>query len=139
VAAALRCCSIGGIFSAEEGACYACTEYLLCGLPVVTTPSLGGRHVWLNANNSITVDASPEAVAQGVQQAMQKLEAGEFDSARIRREAVELAERFRAEFVGKILQICKAKGGAAAAAVEVPRVAEQLLEHLGSRHKLGLV
>ena len=35
---------IGGLFSEEEGACYAATEYLLCGLPVVTTlAEAGGR------------------------------------------------------------------------------------------------
>lgn len=39
VAAALNQCGVGGIFSAEEGTCYASTEYLLCGLPVVSTTS----------------------------------------------------------------------------------------------------
>lgn len=33
----------GLILSAEEGACFAAMEYLLCGLPVVTTPNIGGR------------------------------------------------------------------------------------------------
>lgn len=37
---------LGGIFSEHEGACYASTEYLLCGCPVISTPSVGGRDVW---------------------------------------------------------------------------------------------
>jgi glycosyltransferase involved in cell wall biosynthesis len=136
VAAALHRCSVGGIFSAEEGACYACTEYLLCGLPVITTNSIGGRNMWLNASNSITVEATPEDVAQGVQQSLAKLAKGEFDRVRVRREAVQLAERFRAELVSKVMQICREKGGAAA---NDECAASALLEELGSRHKLGLV
>ena len=53
--------------SAKEGAMFACMEYLLCGVPVVSTRSLGGRDVWLNPGNSVIVDATPEAVAQGVE------------------------------------------------------------------------
>ncbi len=33
---------VGLLLSEEEGACYASLEYLLCGLPVVSTPSRGG-------------------------------------------------------------------------------------------------
>ena len=38
----------GLILSSEEGACFAATEYLLCGLPVVTTPSVGGREAFFD-------------------------------------------------------------------------------------------
>ena len=38
---------VGVILSREEGACYASAEYLLCGLPVVSTKNLGGRDVFL--------------------------------------------------------------------------------------------
>jgi glycosyltransferase involved in cell wall biosynthesis len=54
--------------SAKEGAMFACQEYLLCGIPVVSTHSLGGRDVWLNPGNSVIVDDTPEAVAAGVEE-----------------------------------------------------------------------
>lgn len=53
--------------SQAEGGNYATTEYLLCGLPVVTTQNLGGRDIYLNETNSIYVDdESPESVAKAV-------------------------------------------------------------------------
>ncbi|MBE1291333.1 MAG: glycosyltransferase [Rhodobacteraceae bacterium] len=56
----------GLILSAIEGACFASSEYLLCGVPVVSTPSQGGRDVWYNGYNSIVCDPDPEAVAEAV-------------------------------------------------------------------------
>lgn len=51
---------VGGIFSSEEGGCYSSSEYLLCGLPVVSTPSNGGRDVWYNSDNAIIVNSAEE-------------------------------------------------------------------------------
>lgn len=45
----------GLILSKEEGANYATMEYLLCGIPVVTTENVGGRNEFLDHTNSITV------------------------------------------------------------------------------------
>ena len=47
---------VGGVFSEEEGACWASSEYLLCGLPVVSTHSRGGRDVWYSGHNSLIVE-----------------------------------------------------------------------------------
>jgi hypothetical protein len=58
----------GLILSEEEGACYASSEYLLCGRPVVSTPSRGGRDVFYDATNACIVDPDPDAVARGVEQ-----------------------------------------------------------------------
>jgi glycosyltransferase involved in cell wall biosynthesis len=44
----LRMAKTGVILSREEGACYASTEYLLSGLPVVSTHSRGGREVFFD-------------------------------------------------------------------------------------------
>jgi len=44
---------IGIILSAEEGACYASSEYLLCGIPVISTLSRGGRDVFYTKHNSV--------------------------------------------------------------------------------------
>jgi hypothetical protein len=60
---ASRC---GLALSEREGAMFASAEYLLCGLPVVTTPSEGGRHVFFHPDYVETVPPEPGAVAQGV-------------------------------------------------------------------------
>lgn len=57
---------VGVILSEFEGACYSSSEYLLCGLPVVSTKSHGGRDVWYNDYNAIICDSNPEAVAEAV-------------------------------------------------------------------------
>jgi Glycosyl transferases group 1 len=57
---------VGLALSAVEGGMLACTEYLLCGLPVVSTPSVGGRDVWLDAGNSRIVAPDPAEIAAAV-------------------------------------------------------------------------
>jgi glycosyltransferase involved in cell wall biosynthesis len=57
---------VGIILSDFEGACYSSSEYLLCGIPVVSTRSHGGRDVWYNSYNSIICDPTPESVADAV-------------------------------------------------------------------------
>ena len=59
---------VGLCLSAVEGAMLASIQYLLCGLPVVTTPSRGGRDVFFDANNSLVVTPEPNAVAAGVRE-----------------------------------------------------------------------
>lgn len=56
----------GVALSAKEGAMFASAEYLLSGLPIVNTPSLGGRE-WLFPEGAfVNVEDTPEAVAEGV-------------------------------------------------------------------------
>lgn len=57
---------VGLCLSAVEGAMLASMQYLLCGLPVVTTPSRGGRAVFFDESNSITVPPDAHAVAGAV-------------------------------------------------------------------------
>jgi glycosyltransferase involved in cell wall biosynthesis len=56
----------GLILSEAEGACFASSEYLLCGVPVVSTKSKGGRDVWYDSYNSVVCEATPRAVADAV-------------------------------------------------------------------------
>lgn len=56
----------GLALSAREGAMFASAEYLLCGLPVVNTPSIGGREVMFPPDFVRNVESTPEAVAEGV-------------------------------------------------------------------------
>jgi len=57
---------VGLCLSAAEGAMRAAVEYLLCGLPVVTTPSIGGRDRGLDPARSRIAAPTPESVAAAV-------------------------------------------------------------------------
>jgi len=67
---AARCAEArtGLILSSVEGGCFAMTEYLLCGLPVVSTASTGGRDCWLHPRYTRVVPASARAVAEAVEE-----------------------------------------------------------------------
>lgn len=63
--------SCGLMLSTIEGACFTVVEYLLSGIPVVSTRAetpigLGGRELWLNCHNSVYVEPNPKDVADGV-------------------------------------------------------------------------
>ena len=68
VAQLLNSARVGVCLSAVEGTMFAATEYLLCGLPVVSTPSLGGRDTWFDPRFSRIVPADPRAIADAVQE-----------------------------------------------------------------------
>ena len=57
----------GLVLSAREGASFCSSEYLLCGLPLVDTPALGGRSVLYPEEFVRFIESTPEAVAAGVE------------------------------------------------------------------------
>ncbi|WP_428563931.1 MAG: glycosyltransferase [Solidesulfovibrio sp. DCME] len=57
---------VGLCLSENEGGNYATTEYMLSGLPVVSTPSQGGRDVFLDPEISRIVPPKATAVANAV-------------------------------------------------------------------------
>lgn len=57
---------VGLCLSAEEGAMFVSAEYMLCGIPVVTTRNMGGREALFPEEAFSYVDDTPEAVAEGV-------------------------------------------------------------------------
>lgn len=57
---------VGLALSAEEGIMRAAIEYLLCGLPVVSTRALGGRERYLRQPYATIVPDNPDAVAAAV-------------------------------------------------------------------------
>lgn len=63
IVAAARC---GLILSAKEGQNNASTEYLLCGIPVVSTPSVGGRDAMFDPAHTRIVEPDPRAVEAAV-------------------------------------------------------------------------
>lgn len=85
---------VGLCLSAEEGGMFACIEYLLCGLPVVSTPSVGGRDEYFDDTNCIVVEPDAEAVRDGVAEWIRR----DPDPAQIRRGVMERLARNRAAF-----------------------------------------
>ena len=96
----------GLVLSEEEGACQTSSEYLLCGIPVVSTSSLGGRDVWYNEHNSIICEATPEAVASAVEKFVQNPP----DAQRIRQQHIEQAQEYRDKFIQVVADVFKRFG-----------------------------
>jgi glycosyltransferase involved in cell wall biosynthesis len=62
----LNKCSVGLCLSAEEGAMRSAMEYLLCGLPVVSTDSVGGRDRYFIGPHARVVPPDADKVAAAV-------------------------------------------------------------------------
>ena len=68
-ASKVLCPAVCGLcLSAREGAMFASAEYMLCGLPLVNTPSVGGREQLFPADYFVNVEADSEAIAAGIAQ-----------------------------------------------------------------------
>jgi glycosyltransferase involved in cell wall biosynthesis len=63
---ALNRAAVGLCLSASEGANYASMEYMLAGLPVVSTPSVGGRDVYFDPDYVLICEPDPPAVRDAV-------------------------------------------------------------------------
>lgn len=96
----------GLILSETEGACFASSEYLLCGIPVVSTPEFGGRSVWYDSYNSIICDPDPDAVAEAVR----FFNENPRDPNVIRQRHIAKANYFRAKFILKFAELLDAHG-----------------------------
>lgn len=89
--------------SAREGAMFACMEYLMCGLPVVTARNRGGRNRYLTAYNSRFVSPRPEAVARAVAEFV----AAPSDPLAIREEVLALVRRDRLAYLDILRRKCR--------------------------------
>ena len=85
----------GGIFSLKEGACFASSEYLLCGLPVISTQSVGGRDVFYNENNSVICENNSDSVDEAFHEILSNLSL--FDKNVIRENKLNQMDFFRNE------------------------------------------
>jgi len=63
---------IGLCLSKSEGAMYSSCQYLLCGLPVVSTKSGGGRDVFFDKDFVEIVEDNPNSVKKGVDKLIKK-------------------------------------------------------------------
>ncbi|MFY9295011.1 MAG: glycosyltransferase [Methylorubrum rhodinum] len=103
ISARSRC---GLMLSGLEGQTRAIMEYLLCGLPVVTTPNYGGRDRFLTPSNSLFAAPDPASVAATV--AM--VPAVGFDRHAIRAEALRAMEKEKNLLVQIVNVVLQAKG-----------------------------
>lgn len=85
----------GLLLSDKEGACFSSSEYLLCGIPVVSTHSEGGRDVWYSSYNSKVVDADPSSIADAVEY----FKNNPRDPFKIRNEHISKSMYFRNKFI----------------------------------------
>jgi glycosyltransferase involved in cell wall biosynthesis len=82
---------VGLALSGIEGAMFVSMEYLLCGLPVVSTPSLGGRDVFWDDRFVLVCEPTPEKIAAAVQE----LKARRLDPQLIRAATLERVQQHR--------------------------------------------
>jgi glycosyltransferase involved in cell wall biosynthesis len=97
---------VGAILSREEGACYASAEYLLCGLPVVTTRNVGGRDVFLHADYVKYASPFPSAIKQAVEELIRS----NFDPSIIRQTTLLEMEKHRGRFKNLLQEIYDQEG-----------------------------
>jgi glycosyltransferase involved in cell wall biosynthesis len=97
---------VGLCLSAAEGAMYASIEYLLCGLPVVSTYNRGGRNEFLNPEYCRLVLDDPQAVADAVQELIDLAPSAEY----IRRQTLLRMYAHRENFVQLVQNIFEAEG-----------------------------
>ena len=73
----------------------ASMEYLLCGLPVVSTPSIGGRDRYFRSDYAVICEPNPRAVADAVKEAS----ARNVSRAHVRRAVLDKVAFDRASFL----------------------------------------
>jgi len=96
----------GLILSDVEGASFASSEYLLCGIPVVSTHSEGGRDAWYDDYNSLVVEANVDAVYEAVM----KFKESPRDPMKIRNDHISRALNYRERFIGLLSETLSAVG-----------------------------
>jgi glycosyltransferase involved in cell wall biosynthesis len=96
---------IGVITSEAEGGSKVSGEYLLCGIPILSTLCVGGREVWYDNDNSLICDGSSEGVLYGYNKIMKKFNNGTYDSEKIHNNHLKLQKKFRKIFVDKVEEI----------------------------------
>lgn len=97
---------VGLMLSAVEGANYATVEYFLCGLPLVTTPSIGGREAFYDDRFVKVVEPDRKLIAAAVSELCER----KLDPQMIRTSTIERMESQRRAFRGILDGICHEAG-----------------------------
>lgn len=107
VNAVLNRAAVGLCLSEVEGAMYASTEYLLAGLPVVSTPSRGGRALYYDDEYCLTVPPDVRSVAEAVE----ALKARRIPRDYVRQKTLKRMESDRSRFLALLNEIVGAERG----------------------------
>ncbi|WP_259013909.1 glycosyltransferase [Emticicia fluvialis] len=99
--------NVGLALSEIEGAMYSSAEYLLCGIPVVSTESKGGRDVFFTNENSVITKATTEDVVNAIKLAIEK-KSGQ--SELIRSQMINMMEEHRDRFIKYVNTMYKNMG-----------------------------
>ncbi len=86
---------VGLCLSSKEGAMYSSMEYLLCGLPIVSTKSAGGRDIFFDNSYVKVAEDTPESVKECVEEATHC----EISPEEIRKNTLKLIRPHRERFV----------------------------------------
>jgi len=92
---------VGLALSDVEGSMFGSTEYLLCGIPQVSTPSVGGRDVFFQDEYVKIVSANEDDIAAGVLE-MTKCKT---DPYKIRYETLKIMKQHRQTFMDYVQSI----------------------------------
>ena len=98
---------IGGIFSIAEGACFSSSEYLLCGIPVLSCKCSGGREIWYDNNNSELCDPNNSSIKETLKKMLIKHKNGEYNRESIRNNHIEIMKIHRNNLSNAVLDIMK--------------------------------
>jgi len=96
----------GLALSKIEGTMYVCTEYLLSGLPVVSSKSQGGRHIYFDDRYVTIAEDTPESVAEKVEEITSR----DMDRKMIRENTINIMQNHRKKFIELINSIYKSEG-----------------------------
>ncbi len=107
VNAALNRAAVGLCLSAKEGSNYASVEYMLAGLPVVSTPSRGGREIFFDHEYCTICDPNPAAVREAVKE----MQARNIPRDHIRARTLAKIEPERRRFLSLIDDLSERLGG----------------------------
>ncbi|MEM7213980.1 MAG: hypothetical protein AAF423_00450 [Pseudomonadota bacterium] len=99
--------SVGLALSEVEGYMRASIQYLMCGLPVVSVPSIGGRDRYYSPEYCMIVDTDADAVANAVWE----LSARELNKEAVRKHVARLIAFDRYNFMRAINKLAKSVFG----------------------------
>jgi len=98
---------IGGIFSTLEGACFSSSEYLLCGIPVLSCKCRGGREIWYDDNNSELCNPNNISIKNTLNKMLIKYDNGEYNRETIRNNHIKIMKIHRNNLSNAVLNIMK--------------------------------
>jgi hypothetical protein len=98
---------IGGIFSTMEGACFSSSEYLLCGIPVLSCTCKGGRDIWYDDKNSELCDPTNSSIQETLKRMLIKYDNGEYNRESIRNNHIKKMKIHRNNLSNAVLNIMK--------------------------------